>query len=192
MKKCPFCAEEIQSEAVVCKHCGRDLVSSRPSPEEKRKKTSPLAWGCLVVLVLFGIIFLAGLFRVAQSPNRPTPGAPDAALPQAAQLALLSSRGYESEGGGYYIVEGQVQNISNQSLRNIESVASWYARDGTFITSDSALVEYNPILPGQTSPFRTISTANPRMAKYTIEFKAFFGSVVQTEDRRKAAKPNKK
>lgn len=40
MKKCPFCAEEIQDEAIKCKHCGEFLDASQ-SP---RRPANEMPW----------------------------------------------------------------------------------------------------------------------------------------------------
>ena len=37
MKKCPFCAEEIQDEAIKCKHCGEFLDASNSLQVAKEK-----------------------------------------------------------------------------------------------------------------------------------------------------------
>ena len=60
MKKCPFCAEEIQDEAVKCKHCGEFLIDA----ELKRmKKDGDMKWfyrptSVVVSLVLIGPLAL--------------------------------------------------------------------------------------------------------------------------------------
>lgn len=209
MKKCPFCAEEIQDAAVVCRYCQRDLnakpaavAPAAPETAPAKKKTRPLAWGCLTVIVL---CFLFVGWCVSLMPNtntsstarRSTPAVsspststspelgPRATPPPAptAKLALLSARGYDEY--GYHIVEGQVRNISDESLKNVAVKATWYDKADGFITSDDALIDYNPILPGQTSPFKTMSRTNPAMSKYSVEFKFLFGGEIQTDDRRK-------
>ena len=38
LRKCPFCAELVKKEAIVCKHCGRDFEKKQPATEPTKPK----------------------------------------------------------------------------------------------------------------------------------------------------------
>ena len=57
LRKCPFCAELVKPEAVVCKHCGHKLPPSQPPLKTTTNKRRAIGLG-IVVTVAAGLILL--------------------------------------------------------------------------------------------------------------------------------------
>ena len=83
--------------------------------------------------------------------------------------------------GGYVQVVGRVKNISDKSLKNVTAVVEFYDGSNKFINYDSTIIEYNPILPGQVSPFQVYTAHVSGMKKFEISFKFILGGQIPTK-----------
>lgn len=102
-----------------------------------------------------------------------------------AKLEIVDWTWGQTDSESFVEVTGRVKNISGESLKNVEAVVEFEDRNGQLITTDSALIDYNPILPGQTSTFKVIETYNPAMKKAGISFKDLMGGSIPTYSKRR-------
>ncbi len=56
MKKCPYCAEEIQDEAIVCKWCGKELTTGTEKDGFKNQFSKKIIWIFIISFVAIGIL----------------------------------------------------------------------------------------------------------------------------------------
>lgn len=176
--QCPECQNQISNSADKCPHCGKRL-----------KGVSLLrigVMGCFVFpCILVAGFVLLGVIGSLAAPVIVKKGEINSTV-QSYPLELKSWNWGESY--EHAIAEGLVKNISSQPIRNLEVVVSYYDSKDNFITSDSTLIDYNPILPGQASPFKSITTWNPAMAKASVDFKPMFGTPLPYKENTKNVK----
>ena len=72
-------------------------------------------------------------------------------------------------------------NISEQKLDNVLAVLRYYTEDDTFVTSDDALLDFDPLMPGQTSPFKVYTRDNPLIKKGRLTFSHLMGGAIRTK-----------
>lgn len=81
---------------------------------------------------------------------------------------------------GYVSVSGMVKNNTHRSIDRLMSVGIFSTSSGDFIKSADAMVDFQPLLPGQSSPFRSMTTDNPAIKNCRVTFKTMFGGEVSS------------
>lgn len=170
-KKCRHCAMMIPEDAKICPYC---------------RKSQGTSTG---VKILAGIFILIGLgmcqsITSIKETSRPVSSINNSVTTESGPVLEVQNWSW-SEEHGYAIAEGAVKNISSQPLDNVLAIIQLFDNKRNFIKSDRALVEYRPILPGQTSPFKVMSSYNPEMKHASISFKSFSGGTLNWREKAK-------
>ncbi len=183
---------------------------------KNRKKADDQAKGCMIVVVIVLVIFFISRCSSSDTSQRSTlvsdgaistaklpPALRGKDLEEAAKteiaavqtaleppseaLTPLLVRSWNwGEQYNYAIAEGRVTNRTSENIDNLLAVVTYEDGSGNMITSDDALVDFRPLLPGQTTTFKVITSFNPSMKTASLLFRTFGGEEIASTQRTKA------
>jgi hypothetical protein len=113
---------------------------------------------------------------------------PNAAQRQDPGLELLSMR-HEREGETLTIT-GLVRNHGTTPAERITAVVFTFDRDGSFIASGRAPLDFNTLAPGDESPFRVAIPHVADVGRYRVSFRTEAGAVRHVDRRSVQASVN--
>ncbi len=170
---CKECGRKVSRNAKKCPQCGIAIKGKIPL----------FAWLAIPVIFLAAIGYLYISTKSSTPSNTKQPALPVADI----RPLELISRKCGKENINVYIV-GEVKNISPESMEKVMAVAMFRTKDGTLVKSEEAIIHSNPILPGQTSPFKVGGTDDPAITDCYLSFKNPSGqplTYITAKDRQK-------
>lgn len=129
-----------------------------------------------ILILIASVLIFATSCGNGGSPAANTTKTP---TPPAYKLELISWELYRE--AGWIIVEGEVKNISNETLEDVLATVDFYTEDEIYITTATALIDYNIIIPSWTSYFTVIQEDNSLIRSASIDFKYASGEVIPTK-----------
>lgn len=204
--ECPTCAQTI--EVPLCSSSAHTDPLPPPIPPQPTLRPPPVHssvvpspgrhgifyyvfWGTLSLFATLAILFVGFLFLTAaggaflsglagHTAARSEKTSHNSSAPVV--RLRLGKWNWHKSSSSHVTAEGEITNISSESLKNVEAVVTFRTKSGDFITSDSAIIDYNPLLPNQTSPWKVIATWNPEMQTASVQFKTLWGRTLRVEN----------